>query len=78
MWTSLFKLTMKNQTFKVMEEHRDENHVTKSWHQLATSNVLDVCLLEFMKLIPMAIVRDISNVEDERTFFTLTFIKFHL
>jgi hypothetical protein len=69
---------MKNQTLKVMEEHRDENHVTKSWHQHAINNVLDVCLFEFMKLIQMAIVQVISNVEDEITFFTLTFIKFQL
>jgi hypothetical protein len=69
---------MKNQTLKAMEEHRDKNHVTKSWHRLATNNVLDVYLFEFIKLIQMAFVQVISSVEDERTFFTLTFIKFQL
>lgn len=61
-----------------MEGHRDENHVIKSWHQLATNIVLDVYFFEFTKLIQMAIVQVISNVEDKKTFFTLTFIKFQL
>jgi hypothetical protein len=43
--TSLFKLTMKTQTPKVMEEPRDDNLVIKLWHQLVTNNLLVVHFL---------------------------------
>jgi hypothetical protein len=50
------KLTMKNQASKAMEKSRDENPLTKLWHQLATNSLLAVCLFEFMRLVKLAIV----------------------
>jgi hypothetical protein len=73
--TSLFKLTMKSQASKAMVEPRDENPVTKLWCQLATNNLLVHLLSKFMQLVKLTIVQVISNVEDERTFSTLIFMK---
>lgn len=47
-------------------------------HQLAINNLLIVHFFEFMKFAQMAIVQVVSNVEDETTFFTLTFMKWKL
>jgi hypothetical protein len=40
------------------------------------NNLLVVHLLGFVKLTEMAIVQIINNIKDERTFFTLIFMKF--
>ncbi len=73
--TFFFKLTMNNQASKVMEKPRDENLMTKLWHQLATNNLLVHRLSKFMQLAKLVIVQVINSVEDERTFSTLTFMK---
>jgi len=73
--TFFFKLTMNNQASKVMAKPRDENLVTKLWHQLATNNLLVHGLSKFMQLAKLVIVQVINSVEDERTFSTLTFMK---
>lgn len=44
-------------------------------HQLAINNLLIIHFFEFIKLAKVAIFQVISNVEDDITFFTLTFIK---
>jgi hypothetical protein len=73
--SSLFKMTMKTQSSKAMEEPKAENLVTKLWRQLATSSPLLVRLFEFMKLVELAIVQVIGNIKDEKTLSTLTFMK---
>ncbi len=56
-FTNIFlKLTMKNQVVKAMVEHTNENSMIKLWHQLATNNMLIVCLFELMRLVNLAIV----------------------
>jgi hypothetical protein len=35
-----------------------------------------LCLLKYLKLVEMTIVMVFSNVEDERIFFTMSFMKF--
>jgi hypothetical protein len=60
---------------KAMEKPKDENLVTKLWCQLATNSLLIVHLSEFMKLVELAIVQIIGNIEDERIFSTFTFMK---
>jgi hypothetical protein len=47
---SLFKLTMKIQTPKVMEKPRDDNLIIKMWHQLVTNNLLVVHFLNSWNL----------------------------
>ncbi len=73
--TSLFKLTTKSQASKAMAKPRDENPMTKLQHQLATNNLLVHHFSKFMQLAELADVRVISNVDDEKTFSTLTFMK---
>jgi hypothetical protein len=66
---------MKTQTSKAMEKPKDENPITKLWCQLATNSLLVVHFSEFMKLVELAIVQVIGNIEDERTFSTFTLMK---
>jgi hypothetical protein len=74
--SSLFKMTIKTQASKAMEEFKDENLVIKLWRQFATNSLLVVHLSKFMKLVELAIVQIINNIQDERTFSSLTFMKF--
>jgi hypothetical protein len=69
---------MKNQVSKAIAKPRYENLVIKLWCQLAKNNLSVACLFEFMKLIQLAIVQVIGNVEDEKTFSTLFFMKSNL
>ncbi len=59
---------MKSQVFKVMEKPRDENPVTKLWHQLVTNNLSIHRLSEFMRLVKLTIIQVINNVENEKPF----------
>ncbi len=58
-----------------MVQTRDANPLTKLWCQLATNNLLVVCFFEFMKVAKLAIVQIIRNVEDEKTFSIVNFMK---
>ncbi len=69
-------MTIKTQASKAMEEFKDENLVIKLWRQFATNSLLVVHLSKFMKLVELAIVQIINNIQDERTFSSLTFMKF--
>jgi hypothetical protein len=42
---------------------------------MANSQNLKLKMFEFCRLIELAIIMVLGNVEDERTFFTLTFMK---
>jgi hypothetical protein len=78
MQTLFFKLIIKTQVCEAMEEPRDENLVTKLWHQLVTNNLMLIHAFKFMKFALLTIVQIIGNVEDEKTLSTLTFMKFKL
>jgi hypothetical protein len=67
---------MKIQSPKAMEEPRDNNIVVEQWHQLTINNLLVNCLSKFLKLVLTTIVQVIGNVKYEKTFSTLTFMKF--
>jgi hypothetical protein len=66
---------MKNHISKAMAEPRDENLMTKLWCQLVTNNLLVQHFSKFMQLVELAVIQVINNVDDERTFSTLTFMK---
>jgi len=66
---------MKTQDPNAMVKPKDKKLVTNSWHELATNNLLLICLFEFMKLVQLTIVQVIGSVGDERTFSTLTLTK---
>jgi hypothetical protein len=53
----------------------DLNPLTKMWHLVTTSQVLSFNFPKYVKLIELAMVQIVGNVEDERCFFTLTFMK---
>jgi hypothetical protein len=67
---------MKIQSPKAMEEPRDDNIVVQQWHWLAINNLLVGCFSKFLKLVLTTIVQVIGNAKYEKTFSTLTFMKF--
>ena len=76
--TSLFKLTMKSNTEKMLGPPYDQNLVLKLWQKLGCNGLLLSKLSEFMRLAEIAITIVLGSVEDERTFSSLKFIKSRL
>jgi hypothetical protein len=58
-----------------MVKLKDENLVIKLWHQFTTNNPFIQHLSKFMQFVEPTIVQVIRNVEDEKTFSILTFMK---
>ncbi len=52
------------------------NPTTKSWACLAFNVIVNTKLLEYLKLVELAIVIILGNVEDGRTFSTINLVKF--
>jgi hypothetical protein len=73
--TSLFKMTMKSNTDKMLEPPYNVNPVSKLWQKLGCNGLLLLKLSEFMRLAEIAITTVLGSVEDERTFSSLNFIK---
>jgi hypothetical protein len=73
--TSLFKLTMKSNAEKMLGPPYNQNLVTKLWQKLGCNSLLFSKLSEFMWLAEIVITTVLDNVEDERTFSSLKFIK---
>jgi hypothetical protein len=76
--TSLFKLTMKSNTEKMLGPPYDQNPITKLWQKLGCNGLLLSKLSEFMRLAEIAITTVLGSVEDERIFSSLKFIKSRL
>ncbi len=53
----------------------DTNPLTKMWHLVTTSWILVSNFLEYVKLVKLAMVQVVGNVEDESCFSTLAFKK---
>jgi hypothetical protein len=73
--TSLFKLTMKSNAKRVMEEPRDVNPLTKLWVKVRQNTLILNRLSEFIKVVELTVTVVLGSVEDERTFSTLGFMK---
>jgi hypothetical protein len=63
--TFFFKLMMKTQVHKAMENPKDKNSIIQSWHQLGTNNLLLVYLFEIINITQLVIVQVVYIVEDE-------------
>jgi hypothetical protein len=73
--SSFFITTVKSNCSSTMLPPHDYNPTTYMWRRMANSLILKVKMFEFFKLVELAIVMVLGNVEDERTFSTLTFTK---
>ncbi len=72
---SFFTITMKNNSHGALHLPLDCNLITKMWAQLATNVIMAQKLLQFLKLVEIAIVMVVGSVEDERIFSTVNFMK---
>jgi hypothetical protein len=54
----------------------DYNHTTKLWGCLASNAIMGQKLLKYHRLVKLAIVIVLSNVEDEETFSMVNFMKY--
>jgi hypothetical protein len=53
----------------------DTNPLTMMWHLVITSQILVSNFLEYIKLVELAMVQIIGNMEDEKCLLTLVFMK---
>jgi hypothetical protein len=56
----------------------DLNLISRLWKKLTSNVVLWACVFEFMTVVELVMVQIMGSIEDERTFFTLTFMKMRL
>jgi hypothetical protein len=66
---------MKNNAKLAMQKPFDLNPLTKLLRTFSSSQILEHQILEYIKLVELAIVQVIGIVKDERCFSTLTFMK---
>ncbi len=71
----MFKLTMKMQTLKAMNELFDTNPMTKLWYVINSNALWTQRLSGYMKLVEIAIVSVPESIENEQTFSILAFMK---
>jgi len=73
-----FKIIMQSNVVAIMEAPFHANPLTQLWQIFEASRILWHSFLEFFKLAKIAVVQIMGLVEDEQTFFTLSFMKFKL
>jgi hypothetical protein len=71
----MFKLTMKSNVIVCMALPFDLNPLTKMWHLVITFRVLSSSFPKYVKLVELAMMQIVGDVEDERCFSTLAFTK---
>jgi hypothetical protein len=74
MQASIFKITMRSNV-ATMEAPFHVNPLTWLWRTLEASHILRHSFPKFFKLAKIEIVQVLGLVEDEHTFFTLSFMK---
>jgi hypothetical protein len=73
---SHFKMTMIHNSKVVMRDQENSlNPITRLWHKLTTSPILNHKLSKYMKLTKIAIVQVLGFVENENMFNTFNFMK---
>jgi hypothetical protein len=71
----MFKFTMKSNATSCTKPHFNTNPLTHMWCLVTTSRILVSNFLEYVKLVKLTMVQIVYNVEDERCFSTLAFMK---
>jgi hypothetical protein len=66
---------MKNNNQGALHPPPDYHPTTNMWARLVSNVVLVQKLSKFLKLVEIAIVMVVSNVEDEKKFSTISFMK---
>jgi hypothetical protein len=66
---------MKNNNHGALHPPPDYHPTTNMWARLVSNVVLVQKLSKFLKLVEIAIVMVVSNVEDEKIFSTISFMK---
>jgi hypothetical protein len=73
--SSFFIIAMQSNCSFAMLPLRAYNPTTCMWKQVANSYILRLKMFKFFRLIELVIIMVLGNVEDERTFSTLIFMK---
>jgi len=71
----MFVFSMTNNIKLEMQKPFDVNPVIKLWKTFTSFWILKNKILEFIKLVELAIVKVFGSIEDEHYFFMLTFMK---
>jgi hypothetical protein len=59
----------------VMQKPLDVNSITLMWLKIQLSTLLVLNLNEYIKVVEIAMVKNLGSIEDERTFNNLIFMK---
>jgi hypothetical protein len=73
--SSFFVTAMQSNCSFAMLPLHDYNPTTCMWKQVANNYILRLKMFKFFRLIKLVIIMVLGNVEDERTFSTLIFMK---
>ncbi len=71
----MLKLTMKSNATTCMAPPFDLNPLTKMWRLVTTFQILSFSFPKYVKSAKLAMVQIVGNVEDEKCFSTLAFMK---
>jgi len=71
----MFKLTMKSNAIVCVALPFDLNPLTKMWCLVTTFQILSFNFPDYVKLAKLAMVQMVKNVENEKCFSTLAFMK---
>ncbi len=69
------KLTMHNHAQSAMLPPHDCNLTTHLWERIGSNVILNHHMFEWFKLVKLCMVMVLGNMEDERTFSNMAFIK---
>jgi hypothetical protein len=73
-----FKMTMKNQIVVIMQLLFDLNLLIHLWHTISSSRILCHNPFEYFMLVEIGSNLVLGNMEDEKCFSTLKFLKSNL
>jgi hypothetical protein len=71
----MFKFTVRSNAITCMVPPFDISPLTKMWHLVTASRILVSSFPKYVKFVELAMVHIIGNVEDEKCFSTLAFMK---
>lgn len=75
---SFFKMTMGHNFDPILYEESDFSPLTKMWHKVFRSPLINHKLSEFIKLVKIVVVQVLGYIQDEHIFNTMAFMKIKL
>ena len=72
---NMFKMAMKSNSKVAMLPPFDVNPLSHLWRTMNASYLLTLSIVEYVKLVEIAVVDVLGSIDDERCLFSLSFLK---